>query len=133
MGNDSELKAVEKEIAIAKARWQITDPIASPAKTNKIPKDILNLSDHSSIIVPEDGMNTPAGFDRHRLLSINGDTMSLSEFEKTVDQAIKEGSWLIIRYRGAPPKNQLDWLLANGINPITVKEALQEIEPQLPD
>lgn len=133
LGNGSDLKEIDKKIAIAKARWQITGPIASPAQTNKIPEDIVNLSDYGSILILEDGINTPAGFNRYRLFSINGDTIDLSEFEKTVTQANQEGSWLIIRYCGAPPKDQLDWLLANGINPVTVKEALEEIEPQLPD
>jgi len=120
-------------LAIAKTRWQVTGSIAFPPEVQNFSENSLNLSDFTSGLGLENGVNLPSGFDRYGLMSINGDKLDTDDFKKTMDQAIKNKAWLIIRYRGVPPKDHLDWLLANNIDPLPICEALEEIKPQLPD
>ena len=126
-------KKAKNGIYLAKIRWQTSGSLAYPAGKDPISEHILDPSDYESSLGQKEGINALVGFNRYDLLSVDGNAMDISEFERTVSQAYRQKSWLIIRYRVAPPKEHLDWLLANQIDPITVKEALQEIEPQLPD
>ena len=121
-------------IIAAKNRWQAYRSIALPhSLTGGNKQSISNISDFDSNLGKDRGYNVPSGFDKYNLVSVDGNNLSLDDFKKTISQASDEKAWIIIRYRDAPPKDQLDWLLANGLNPAPISETLEEILPQLPD